>query len=105
MNQERLAKLLQMFEENKVDTFLTYAIALEYLGDSNTENALIWFNKTLEINPEHIATLYQIAMVYSNLGQTEKACNFLEKGLEILKNSKDTKTKNEFRSLLDELRY
>lgn len=105
MNQERLAKLLQMLEENKSDTFLTYAIALEFLGDSDTQTAIDWFNKTLYINPEHVAALYQLALIYANLDQTETACKFLEKGLTILKNSSDIKTKNEFRSLLDELLY
>jgi tetratricopeptide (TPR) repeat protein len=105
MNQERLAKLLQMLAENNTDTFLTYAIAMEYLGDADSENALLWFNKTLKINSEHIATLYQVALIYSNLGQTETACKFLEKGITILKNSPDKKTLNEFKSLLDELLY
>jgi tetratricopeptide (TPR) repeat protein len=105
MNQERLAKLLQMLEVNKTDAFLTYAIGLEYLGDSDTENAIDWFSKTLEINTEHVASLYQMALVYSSLDQTETACKFLERGLIILQNSSDNKTKNEFRSLLDELLY
>jgi tetratricopeptide (TPR) repeat protein len=105
MNLERLAKLLQMLEENKEDTFLTYAIAMEYLGDADTENSLLWFGKTLEINDAHLPAMYQLALLHSALGQTETACSYLEKGLILLKESKDIKTRNEFRSLLDELLF
>lgn len=105
MNQERLSKLLQMLEENKEDTFLTYAIAMEFLGGSDTENALLWFAKTMEINDAHLPSMYQLALLHSALGQTETACSYLEKGLELLKGSKDLKTSNEFRSLLDELLF
>jgi Tfp pilus assembly protein PilF len=105
MNKERLAKLLQMLEENTSDTFLLYGIAMEHLGAQNKADALVWFLKVLALEPGHLAALYQTALLYQELGQTETACQQLEKGLALLQGTTNHKTRNEFRSLLDELQF
>lgn len=99
----RLHKLLEMLDKQPNDTFLTYAVGMEHLGNNNDVEAQQWFEKTLSIEPDNIATHYQLALLYHKYGKDKEAINLLEKGMVLAKNKGDLKTSNEFRTALDEI--
>jgi tetratricopeptide (TPR) repeat protein len=105
MREQRLQKLLQMHTENGEDTFVNYAIGLEYLGLSDLVQAEAWFRKTLILDSKHIPAQYQLALLLFTQGKAAYASRILEAGLNQLKDSKDLKTRNEFQSLWDEINY
>ncbi len=105
MNKDRLQKLLQMWAENEADTFAAYGIAMEYSGMGDSEEAIKWFKQVLRIDPNHIASHYQLGRLFFELGKADDAVAVLEQGLTLLSNSLDTKNRNEFRSLLDEILF
>ncbi|MBU3661961.1 MAG: tetratricopeptide repeat protein [Bacteroidetes bacterium] len=105
MKEQRLQKLLQMQAENAEDTFVNYAIGLEYLGSADLVAAEAWFKKVLELDPKHIPAKYQLALLLFTYGKAAEASSILEAGLNQLKDSKDLKTRNEFQSLWDEINY
>jgi tetratricopeptide (TPR) repeat protein len=105
MKEQRLQKLLQMHLENAEDTFVNYAIGLEYQGLADMLAAETWFRKVLVLDPKHIPAKYQLALLLFTYGKAAEASSILEAGLNQLKDSKDLKTKNEFQSLWDEINY
>ena len=105
MSNIRLQKLAEMLEKQPHDTFLLYAMGMEYLGMSDVNVAEKYFKQVLEVDSNHIATHYQLGILFTQLNREDEAQLVLEKGLELAKQKGDLKTQNEFRSALDELLY
>lgn len=105
MSNIRLQKLAEMLEKQPNDTFLIYAMGMEYLGTGDLNAAEKYFKQVLEVDPLHVATHYQLGILFTQTNRENEAQNFLEKGCELAKQKGDLKTQNEFRSALDELLY
>lgn len=105
MSNIRLQKLAEMLEKQPHDTFLLYAMGMEYLGMSDVNVAEKYFKQVLEVDSNHIATHYQLGILFTQLNRENEAQLVLEKGFELARQKGDLKTQNEFRSALDELLY
>ncbi len=105
MSNIRLQKLIEMLEKQPNDTFLLYAIGMEYLGMGNANVAEKYFKQVLEVDQNHVATHYQLGILFAQQNRENEAQPILEKGFELAKQKGDLKTQNEFRSALDELLY
>jgi tetratricopeptide (TPR) repeat protein len=105
MNNTRLQKLLEMSQENSSDTFVQYALGMEYKGLNQNDLAEHFLLNCLQIDSNYVPAYYQLALLYQAQNKEMEAINCLNKGFSCLKNGKDQKTKNEFQSLLDELMY
>lgn len=105
MSNIRLQKLAEMLEKQPNDTFLIYAMGMEYLGTGDLNVAEKYFKQVLEVDPLHVATHYQLGILFTLTNRENEAQTFLEKGFELAKQKGDLKTQNEFRSALDELLY
>ena len=105
MSNIRLQKLAEMLEKQPNDTFLLYAMGMEYLGMGDVNVAEKHFKLVLEVDTAHVATYYQLGILFTQNNREIEAQDFLEKGYELAKQKGDIKTQNEFRSALDELLY
>lgn len=105
MSNIRLQKLAEMLEKQPNDTFLLYAMGMEYLGMGDVNVAEKYFNQVLEVDSNHIATHYQLGILFTQQNRENEAQLVLEKGFELAKQKGDLKTQNELRSALDELLY
>jgi tetratricopeptide (TPR) repeat protein len=105
MSNIRLQKLAEMLEKQPNDTFLLYAMGMEYLGMGEVNVAEKYFKLVLEFDKAYVATYYQLGILLTNNNRQNEAQDFLEKGYELAKQKGDLKTQNEFRSALDELLY
>lgn len=104
MSNPRLEKLLGMLEKQPDDTFLNYALAMEYLGAGNTPGAIGLFRKVLLIEDHNVAAKYQLARLICQ-DDPKEAILLLESGMKDARLKSDLKTANEFRSLLDEILF
>lgn len=105
MSNIRLQKLAEMLEKQPHDTFLLYAMGMEYLGMNDVNVAEKYFKQVLEVDTNNVASHYQLGILFTQLNREDEAQLVLEKGLELAKQKGDLKTQNEFRSALDELLY
>ncbi len=105
MSNIRLQKLAEMLEKQPHDTFLLYAMGMEYLGIGDVNVAEKYFKQVLEVDPLHVATHYQLGILFTQTNRENEAQTFLARGFELAKQKGDLKTQNEFRSALDELLY
>ena len=101
----RLELLKRYLQEEPSDSFLRYALALEFIGLNDTKQAYEQLEKLLNDDPDYLAGYYMAGKTAEGLGQISVAKNWYEKGIEIARRQKDPHTLNELSEaliLLDE---
>ncbi len=91
MNQ-RIEQILTFLREDPEDSFMNYALGLEYLKENKTEEAIELFQKILKNEPSYSACYYQLGKVLESLGEVDKAGEIYQKGMEVTKNDPNRKT-------------
>jgi Tfp pilus assembly protein PilF len=80
---QRIEQLLQFLENEPTDLFLNYALALEYAADiNNTQQALLQFEKVLELDMDYIPAFYQLGKLHEALKDNDKALEYYRKGIQ-----------------------
>ena len=105
MNNTRLQKLLEMKAENPTDTFVVYAIGMEYLGLNQYAVAEQYFRDCLQLDSNYISAYYQLGLLLQRAEKDAEALVFLKKGLQLLSVGSNQKTINEFRSLIEDIEF
>lgn len=100
---ERIEKLKEFLQQAPDDSFLKYALALEYRKIGNDAEALAWFESVLEKDPAYVGTYYQVGKFWEEKGDTAKATDYYEKGLVAAKAANNRHAASELRAALDEL--
>ncbi len=103
MREHRIEKLLEMIAANQEDIFALYAMGMECFGLNRFEDAEKYFLKVLAFEPQKVTVYYQLARLEQIKGEEEAALKYLKKGLDLLSESVDIKTKNEFQCLINEI--
>jgi tetratricopeptide (TPR) repeat protein len=103
MTIDRLARLLAMLDAEPRDTFCLYGVAQEHVKRGAPEEALRWFEKTIEIDPDHAYAWFHKAKVLSGTGRTPEAVAALRQGLAAARRSGDGKAIGEIEGWLEEL--
>jgi tetratricopeptide (TPR) repeat protein len=104
MSNLRLQKLLEMLEQQPLDLFLQYALAMEYLGMSQPAEAENLFKAIITTDEHYVPAYYQLGKLLE-VNKENEAIAIYEKGMSEAQLKGDRKTVNEFRSALDELMY
>jgi Tfp pilus assembly protein PilF len=94
MNNNRLAFLLQFFEEDSHDPFNAYALAMEY-QQSDVTKAAEYFQLLLEQHPDYLPTYYHAAALFAELEQLDLAEQLYQKGMQLALSQQNTKTYQE----------
>jgi len=97
MNNERLLKLLDYYNQNPNDPFIIYGIALEY-SEENAGEALNFFNILLEKHPEYLPTYYHAAALLAEMEMTDKAEEVYKKGIALAEKDNDQHTLKELKN-------
>jgi hypothetical protein len=105
MTNTRLVKLQELLMESPDDVFLTYALAMEYLGLKEIPMAEKHFKSVLNIDSTHVPAYFQLGLLYVQLDQENLAKEFLEMGIKHAQFKNDNKAIREIRAVLDELLY
>jgi tetratricopeptide (TPR) repeat protein len=88
----RIEQLQEFIKEDNNDSFLKYALALEYnmIGENNI--AIQCFLKLIKEDINYVASYYQLGKLYESLNDVEKALEVYKKGIEIAKKMENKKT-------------
>ncbi len=103
VEKSRLELLEEFLEENPNDSFTRYAIGLERLNLGQYQQAIEAFEKLVELDPDYIATYYQLGRAYEATGRTELAERAYRQGIEACQKAGDLKTKAELEEALEQL--
>lgn len=106
MNQ-RIEHILEFLKEDPTDSFMNYALGLEYVKENKLEQAIELFLKVISIDSNYLACYYQLGRVYQLTNDIEKASEIYLKGMELSKNDTNRKTYHELKEaynlMLDDL--
>lgn len=106
MNESRLEILLTSLIPGKPDTFILYAIALEYRSQNRFDLALDYFKKVLEADKNYLAVYYQLAALYQRLDEKNLAEQTYLQGISLAgslgKDHTLSELKQAYRQFLDE---
>jgi len=99
----RLEILKSYLKEDPSDSFLRYALALEYIAVGDHQNASQELEQLLNENPDYLPAYYMAGKSYEILKEIEKAKVYYRKGIELAKSLRNTHTLNELNAALEGL--
>jgi tetratricopeptide (TPR) repeat protein len=104
MATDRIKQLEKFYEEDPLDPFNSYALALEYLH-SDTRRSQWLFETLLEKHMDYLPTYYHAARLYQDLGQSEKAIRTYKDGIALARRLNDAKALRELQSAYNEMMF
>jgi hypothetical protein len=97
MASARIQQLLEFLQKEPDDTFLNYALALEYQKDAETiEKAQQLFETVIRNNHDYLAAYYQLGKLLELKGEISSALNILKAGQQKALEQKNRKASGEF---------
>ena len=100
---ERLEQLEVLARQDPEDTFIQYAIALEYVGDNQFEKAIQTLEPLMKNNPTYSAAFHQGGRVYERLEKIEDAKRCYEQGIIIAAQQGESHAQKEMQEALSML--
>jgi tetratricopeptide (TPR) repeat protein len=104
MATDRIEQLEKFYEEDPLDPFNSYALALEYLH-SNPRRSRSLFEALLAKHKDYLPTYYHAARLYQDLGERAKAIRTYEDGVALARRLNDAKALRELQSAYDEMMF
>ncbi len=99
----RLELLKRYLQEDPSDSFLRYALALEFIALNDHLMAYEQLTKLLFDDPDYLAAYYMAGKTAEAIQKNDAAKNWYAKGIEVAKMQKDLHTMNELSAALDSL--
>ena len=96
----RFEMLTEFLEVSPLDTFLLYAMGMEYVSRSENEMAVNYFKKVVALDPGYLGAYYQMDKYYEALADLGMAKAAFEKGIAKSAIAADLKTKAEMEQAL-----
>ncbi|CAM3032911.1 MULTISPECIES: tetratricopeptide repeat protein [Flavobacterium] len=88
----RIEQLQEFLKEDSNDSFLKYALALEYVLVKENDTAVNCFLKLINDDENYVASYYQLGKLYESLNEVDKAAETYKRGIEIAKKMGNKKT-------------
>lgn len=98
----RLEQLKQFVDEDPMDPFNTYALALEY-QKTDAIQAMRIFESLLLKHPDYVPSYYHFGKLLQQNGQYEKALSVFDQGIAASRTKNDTKAERELVAAKQEL--
>ncbi len=99
----RIEILKRYLTEDPSDTFLRYALALEYIGINDQKQANVLLENLLNEEPDYLAGYYMAGKTSEALSDLGKAKEWYSRGILVAEHQKNQHTLNELRSALEVL--
>lgn len=100
MTTSRLQHIQEMLKNEPQDSFLNYALALEYAKTGDVKKAIELIEELLVRNENYLGAYYQLGKYYEQIEQQKSAINTYKKGIVIAQLQNDKKTLGELNEAL-----
>lgn len=100
MSVNRLAQLEEMLKEDPQDSFLRYAVAVEYAAAGNSSEAISRIESLITDQPDYLGAYYKLGQLYEQNAQHEKALDVYRRGAVVAKAQGNTKTLGELNTAI-----
>ncbi len=92
MSNSRLAQIEEMLKTEPNDSFLNYALALEYAKLNDVKKAIEVIEALLVRDENYLGAYYQLGKYYEQIEEPKMAINIYNKGISIAQIQKNNKT-------------
>ncbi len=92
---KRIDEVIAQLKENPSDSFLNYALGLEYLKINNLQKSISIFENLIHLHPNYLATYYQLGKCYELINDFHNAIRVYKNGMMLAAENGDFKTKGE----------
>jgi predicted Zn-dependent protease len=99
----RIERLKNFLKSDPEDTFLNYALAMEYVAIQSFQLAEQQMEWVLANHPDYIPVYYQLGKLRADSGNLESAAMLYQTGIARCKETGDLKTASELRMALEEI--
>ena len=99
----RIEQLQEFLKDDISDSFLQYALALEYVRVKENDIARDCFLKLIKEDKNYVASYYQLGKLYESLNEVEKAMGVYKNGIEIAQKIEKKTTLLELQEAYDSL--
>lgn len=99
----RREQLQEMLSAEPNDVFLNYALAKAMVESGETDEGIAQFQKTLQIDPKHVPSYFQMAQAQAADGDVDPARKTLTQGIQIAREAGDEHAEMEMTEFLDTL--
>lgn len=96
----RIDQLLELLKSEPNDSFLNYALALEYIKLEEKEKARSIIETILKRDENYLGAYYQLGQLYEQLQQLEKARITYTRGIAIAQHQRNAKAAGELSTAL-----
>jgi tetratricopeptide (TPR) repeat protein len=100
MSNSRLSQIEEMLKIEPNDSFLNYALALEYAKVNDVKKAIDLIETLLLRNENYLGAYYQLGKYYEQIQDLPKAISTYTKGIEVAKKIKNNKALGELNEAL-----
>lgn len=95
MSTTRLERLLAMLSESPSDSFLLFAVAKEYEGLENGQEALAYYRQLVASDPDYVGVYYHLGKLLEEWATAEDALEVYDQGMAIARKQNDQHAYNE----------
>ncbi len=95
--------LTEILQQNPADSFARYGLAMAYVADGKSDEALREFAETIERNPDYVPAYQMSAQQLMKAGRVEEAKARLEAGLAACDRTGNSHAASEMGGMLDEI--
>ncbi len=96
----RLLQIEEMLKNESNDSFLNYALALEYAKENNVVKAIELIEALLARDENYLGAYYQLGKYYEAMENPKQAINTYNKGVSIAQKQKNNKALGELNEAL-----
>lgn len=96
----RLEQLLVMLEQDPKDSFVRYAVALEYASAGDVPQAIQRIEALLAEEPDYLGAYYKLGQLCEQCGHRDKALDVYRRGAAVAKAQNNTKTLGELNTAM-----
>ena len=100
---ERIALLRKMLDAEPTDAFCLYSMGQEHAKQGALLEAVQWYDRTLEADPDYCYAYFHKARSLEELGRIDEACAALRAGIERARAAGDRHALSELSGYLDQL--
>jgi tetratricopeptide (TPR) repeat protein len=100
---DKIAMLTEILSMNPADAFARYGLAMAYVAEGRSDDALREFAETTERNPDYVPAYQMSAQELMKLGRADEARARLQAGLAACERTGNGHAASEMGVMLDEL--
>ncbi len=89
-----------MLKTDANDSFLTYALALEYEKEGNPKESIQIIEELIQKDPDYLGAYYKLGQLFEGMNKFPKAIQIYTTGIKLADEKNDFKTKGELEEAL-----